>query len=257
MTDEPAVRTAVPALELKNIVKRFGGVLALRRVSLSVFPGEVLALVGDNGAGKSTLIKTIAGINIPDEGEIFCAGQLVKITNPSDAIDHKIQTVYQDLALCDNLDTVQNLFLGRELRGSWFAGGRLQRAAMESRARSVLSDLGVVTLKDLGTPVGNLSGGQRQSVAICRSVLWAPDVVLLDEPTAALGIAQRQQVLDLIERLREAGHAVIVVSHDLADVERVADRVAVMRLGEKVVELERDSYTRADLVAAITGLTTD
>lgn len=247
-------RTGQPALELLNIVKRFGGVIALKHVSLAVYPGEVLALVGDNGAGKSTLIKTIAGINIPDDGTITCAGAEVKLESPAHAIAHGIQAVYQDLALCDNLDTVQNLFLGRELRGPWFLGSRLRRAHMESRARKVLSDLGVTTLKDLSIPVGNLSGGQRQSVAICRSVLWEPNVVLLDEPTAALGIAQRKQVLGLIERLRAAGHAVILVSHDLADVEKVADRIAVMRLGEKVVEFTRGEYTRTDLVSAITGL---
>ncbi|MFJ5956666.1 ATP-binding cassette domain-containing protein [Paenarthrobacter sp. NPDC092416] len=251
-TEPPTTQSAPPALELSSISKHFGGVRALEDVSLRVYPGEVLALVGDNGAGKSTLIKTIAGINIPDSGTISCAGTEVKIDSPRHSMAHGIQTVYQDLALCDNLDTVQNLFLGREIYSPF--GRRLQRAAMESRARQVLADLGVSTLRDLSAPVGNLSGGQRQSVAICRSVLWEPKVVLLDEPTAALGVAQRKQVLELIVRLRATNHAVIVVSHDLADVQEVADRVAVMRLGRKVAEFTRGGYDRAQLVSAITGL---
>lgn len=235
-------------------MKRFGGVTALDAVSLWVAPGEVLALVGDNGAGKSTLIKTIAGINIPDAGQVFVGGAEVRLHSPHDAMSHGIQTVYQDLALCDNLDTVQNLFLGRELRDTLWRGARLRRADMERRARQVLNDLGVTTLRDLGKPVGELSGGQRQSVAICRSVLWEPSVVLLDEPTAALGVAQRKEVMALIGRLRETEHAVIVVSHDLADVQEMADRVAVMRLGRKVAEFARDGFDRDDLVSAITGL---
>jgi D-xylose transport system ATP-binding protein len=250
----PLARGIPPALELRGIVKRFGGVTALDDVSLSVSPGEVLALVGDNGAGKSTLIKTIAGINIPDEGQVLVGGAEAKLHSPNDSMSHGIQTVYQDLALCDNLDTVQNLFLGRELRDPLWRGARLRRADMEKRARQVLSDLGVTTLRDLSKPVGELSGGQRQSVAICRSVLWEPKVVLLDEPTAALGVAQRKEVMALIMRLRATDHAVIVVSHDLADVQEMADRVAVMRLGRKVAEFSRDGFSRDDLVSAITGL---
>jgi D-xylose transport system ATP-binding protein len=245
---------APPALELRSVTKHFGGVQALKDVSLAVYAGEVVALVGDNGAGKSTLIKTIAGINVPDSGEIRRDGARVRLTTPQDAMARGIQTVYQDLALCDNLDTVQNLFLGRELRTPLWTGARLRRAEMEQNARRVLADLGVVTLRDLSKPVGALSGGQRQSVAICRSVLSDPRIVLLDEPTAALGVAQRREVLALIERLRDTGHAVVVVSHDLADVESVADRVVVLRLGEKVAEFSRGRYGRDDLVAAITGL---
>lgn len=246
---------ATPALELRGITKRFGGVVALENVSISVRPGEVLALVGDNGAGKSTLIKTIAGINIPDAGEILVDGQPAKISGPHDSMAYGIQTVYQDLALCDNLDTVQNLFLGRELHGGFLSGRRLHRADMESHARKVLTELGVRTLRDLSAPVGSLSGGQRQSVAICRSVLWEPKVVLLDEPTAALGVAQRKEVMSLILRLRATNHAVIVISHDLADVQEMADKVSVLRLGRKVTEFVKGSFSRDDLVSAITGLT--
>jgi D-xylose transport system ATP-binding protein len=176
------------------------------------------------------------------------------LATPQDAAALGLQTVYQDLALCDNLDTVQNLFLCRELHNRIFAGRRLRRADMEHRARQVLADLGVTTLRDLMVPVGGLSGGQRQAVAICRSVLWEPSVVLLDEPTAALGVAQRQQVLSLIERLRDHNIGVILVSHDLADVVQVADRVLVLRLGRKVAEFLRGGYGRDQLVAAITGV---
>jgi D-xylose transport system ATP-binding protein len=252
----PATHAVAAALELRRITKRFGGVTALDGVSLSACPGEVVALVGDNGAGKTTLIKAIAGIDMPDSGEMHFDGRMVRIESPHDAMALGIQTVYQDLALCDNLDTVQNLFLGRELRDPAWRGARLRRAEMEERARRVLNDLGVSTLRDLSVPVGSLSGGQRQSVAICRSVLWEPRVVLLDEPTAALGVAQRREVLALIMRLRSTNHAVIVVSHDLADVEEMADRVVVLRLGRKVTEFVRGSFSRDDLVSAITGLGT-
>ncbi|GAA5543602.1 ATP-binding cassette domain-containing protein [Brucella sp. NBRC 113783] len=249
------LNNSTPALELRGITKRFGGIVALENVSISVRPGEVLALVGDNGAGKSTLIKTIAGINIPDTGEIWVEGKVAKISGPQDSMGYGIQTVYQDLALCDNLDTVQNLFLGRELHGGLLSGRRLRRADMENHAKKVLSELGVRTLRDLSAPVGSLSGGQRQSVAICRSVLWEPKVVLLDEPTAALGVAQRKEVMSLILRLRATNHAVIVISHDLADVQEMADKVTVLRLGRKVTEFSKGSFSRDDLVSAITGLT--
>ena len=246
--------TGTPILELRGISKHYGGVTALADVSIDVHRGEVVALVGDNGAGKSTLIKIIAGIVAPTTGEFFHDGQPAKLSTPQDAAALGLQTVYQDLALCDNLDTVQNLFLGRELHNRIFAGRRLRRADMEHRARQVLADLGVTTLRDLMVPVGSLSGGQRQAVAICRSVLWEPSVVLLDEPTAALGVAQRQQVLSLIERPRDHNIGVILVSHDLGDVVQVADRVVVLRLGRKVAEYLRGSYRRDQLVAAITGV---
>lgn len=243
-----------PILELRGISKHYGGVTALNDVSLDVRSSEVVALVGDNGAGKSTLIKIISGIVTPTTGEFHHAGTLARLESPQDAAALGLQTVYQDLALCDNLDTVQNLFLGRELHNPVYAGARLRRADMEHRARQVLADLGVTTLRDLTVPVGGLSGGQRQAVAICRSVLWEPTVVLLDEPTAALGVAQRAQVLNLIHRLRDHGIGVILVSHDLADVVQVADRVVVLRLGRKVAEFSRGGYRRDELVAAITGV---
>lgn len=242
-----------PILEVRNVSIRFGGVAALIRVSLSIWPGEVVALVGDNGAGKSTLVKTISGIQSPDEGEILVSGAALSLKSPHDANAAGIQTVYQDLAICDNLDTVQNLFLGREYYHPWYKGRRLDRAGMEARAKEVLANLDV-KIRDINVPANSLSGGQRQSVAICRSILTDPRVVLLDEPTAALGVAQRKQVLNLIERLRAQGRAVIVISHDLGDVQQVADRVVVLRLGNKVAEVSRGSYTREELVGAITGM---
>ena len=244
--------TRTPILEIRGVTKHFGGVSALSGISMSVASGEVLALVGDNGAGKSTLVKTISGIEHPDEGEILFEGQPVTLRGPKAANDIGIQTVYPDLALCDNLDTVQNLFLGREMAARWFAGGRLDRAAMEGRARRILGELDV-KIRDLSSPAGSLSGGQRQCVAICRSTLSDPKVILLDEPTAALGVAQRRQVLNLIERLREHKRGVIVISHDLGDVQTMADRVVVLRLGRKVAEFERGKYNRDALVSAITG----
>lgn len=242
-----------PFLEIRNVSKHFGAVSALADVSFSVWPGEVVALVGDNGAGKSTLVKIISGIQAPSEGEIYCSGLGVALRSPHDASLAGIQTVYQDLALCDNLDTVQNLFLGREMRLPWYFGRRLDRGAMEARAGQVLASLDV-KIRDIAVASSSLSGGQRQSVAICRSILTDPKVVLLDEPTAALGVAQRKQVLALIERLREQGRAVVVISHDLADVQQVADRVVVLRLGRKVAEVSRGEYSREDLVGAITGM---
>ncbi|MBN9552792.1 MAG: sugar ABC transporter ATP-binding protein [Alphaproteobacteria bacterium] len=241
-----------PILEIRGVTKNFGGVSALSGISMSVAAGEVVALVGDNGAGKSTLVKTIAGIEYPDEGEILFQGKPVALSGPKAANDIGIQTVYQDLALCDNLDTVQNLFLGREMASPWFVGGRLDRAGMEGRARRILSELDV-NIRDLSAAAGSLSGGQRQCVAICRSTLSDPRVILLDEPTAALGVAQRRQVLNLIERLRDQKRAVIIISHDLGDVQMVADRVVVLRLGRKVAEFERGKYNRDALVSAITG----
>lgn len=241
-----------PLLDVQHISKRYGGLTALNDVSFSVETAEIVALVGDNGAGKSTLVKSISGIIVPDDGRIRVAGTDLSPATPTVATALGIQTVYQDLALCDNLDTVQNLFLGREIVRPWYFGRRLQRAQMEQRTREVLAGLDV-NIRDLTSPIGNLSGGQRQSVAVCRAILAEPKLVMLDEPTAALGVAQRKQVLALIERLKAQGRGVIVVSHDLADVLSVADRVVVMRLGRKVAELVRGSYSRDDLVAYITG----
>jgi D-xylose transport system ATP-binding protein len=251
-TKAVAVTPGEPIVECESISKHFGGVTALSGIDLTLHAGEITALVGDNGAGKSTLTKVLAGIYSPDEGSIRVRGVEVRFHGPKDAAEAGIQVVYQDLALCDNLNTVQNLFLGRELVGSAASGRRMRRSDMEHRAQRVLGELGV-KVRSLGVPVGQLSGGQRQGIAICRSVLTDPEVVLLDEPTAALGVEQKRQVRGLLERLREQGRAVMVISHDLHDVQELADRVVVLRLGRKVTELRRGEYSSSDIVDAITG----
>lgn len=240
-------------LEVRGVTKRFGGATALDGVSLSVQAREVVAVVGDNGAGKSTLAKIVSGILQPDEGTLLINGQEMVLRSAHAANEAGVQTVYQDLALCNNLDTVQNLFLGSEARTPWFSGRRLQRAAMEKRAMEVLGSLDA-KIKDVAEPVSSLSGGQRQAVAVCRSILAEPKLVILDEPTAALGVAQRRQVLALIDRLRSQGRGVIVISHDLADVIQVADRVEVLRLGRNVASMLRGEFDTGDLVGAITGI---
>ena len=242
-------------LALQGIGKHYGGITALADVTFDVGEGEVVSLVGDNGAGKSTLVKIMSGIVGNDGGRITWDGAEVRLDKPQDANDLGIQTVYQDLALCDNLDTVANLFLGREIYSPWWQGRRQKRADMEKLARVSLGDLNV-KIRDYSAPVGSLSGGQRQSVAVARAVLSDPRIVILDEPTAALGVPQRAEVLALIERLRDQGHGVILISHDLADVIQVSDRVIVMRLGRKVAEYSRGGYTRDELVSAITGIST-
>lgn len=238
-----------PRLRLQGIGKSFGAVRALSGVDFEVYDGEVVGLVGDNGAGKSTLIKTISGVGPADEGEIFVQGQLVKITNPNIATRLGIQTVYQDLALCDNLDVVSNLFLGREEVAPL---GGLKENDMEKRGLAVLQTLNV-KLPSIRAIVAQLSGGQRQSIAVAKSILRNAAVVLLDEPTAALGVAQTRQVLQLIRRLREQGLAVVVISHNLADVFEVVDRVIVLRLGKRVGTFVVKDTTPEQVVAAITG----
>jgi D-xylose transport system ATP-binding protein len=240
-----------PLLELRGITKRFGAVQALTDVNLKIYPAEVIALVGDNGAGKSTLIKTIAGINIPDSGEIIFEGSPVHFTSPRDPAALGISTVYQDLALSDNLDVVANLYLGREQVDSPIPS--ISEEQMEKRAREVLKDLNVTTLQSPRLVVASLSGGQRQSVAVARSVTWSAKVVMLDEPTAALGLAQTKQVLDLVLRLKDQGHAVIMISHNLTDVFQVADRVVVLFLGRNNGDFDLKTSSREDVVAAITG----
>jgi D-xylose transport system ATP-binding protein len=222
-------------------------------VDFEVRPGEVVALVGDNGAGKSTLVKTIAGINPADSGTISFEGEEVTITTPTDAVALGIATVYQDLALCDNLDVVENLFLGREEKADGPAGtaGLLDEVGMEKQAGELLENL-AVTITDVRNEVGTMSGGQRQQVAIARSLLGEPKLVMLDEPTAALGVRQTAMVLTLIKRLRERGYGVLVISHNLADVFEVADRIFVLRLGKKAGEFGTDA-SQDEVVAAITG----
>ncbi len=243
----------VPALQLTNISKAFGAVQALRDVDFEVYSGEVVGLVGDNGAGKSTLVKTIAGVNIPDTGEIFVNGQRAHISGPSDATHLGIETVYQDLALCDNLDVVNNLYLGREAVSAP-AGplSPLNELEMERRTVEVLRQLDV-KIPSVRSIVQSLSGGQRQSIAVAKTILRNARVVLLDEPTAALGVAQTRQVLSLIKRLREQGLAVVVISHNLADVFEVVDRVIVMRLGRRIATFDIHNTTPEKVVAAITG----
>ena len=223
---------STPVLSLNGVSKSFGPVQALQDVDFEVRPGEVVALVGDNGAGKSTLVKTIAGIHPADSGRISFEGREVTITSPTDAVALGIATVYQDLALCDNLDVVENLFLGREEKADGPAGvaGQLDEVGMEKQTGELLENL-AVTITDVRAEVGTMSGGQRQQVAIARSLLGEPKLVMLDEPTAALGVRQTAQVLELIKRLRERGLGVVVISHNLADVFEVTDRIFVLRLG--------------------------
>jgi len=242
-----------PVLALKGVSKSFGPVQALSDVDFEVQPGEVVALVGDNGAGKSTLVKTIAGIHVADEGTISFEGREVTITSPTDAVALGIATVYQDLALCDNLDVVENLFLGREETGDGPAAvvRQLDDVGMEKQTGELLNNL-AVTITDVRAEVGTMSGGQRQQVAIARSLLGEPKLVMLDEPTAALGVRQTAQVLELIKRLRDRGYGVLVISHNLADVFEVADRIFVLRLGRKAGEFGRDAG-QDQVVAAITG----
>jgi D-xylose transport system ATP-binding protein len=248
-----------PLLAMKGITKRFGQVEALVDVDFEVSAGEVVALVGDNGAGKSTLIKAISGIQPADAGKIWFDGKQVSIRTPADAYRLGIATVYQDLALCDNLDVVANLFLGGEqrVRGAGRLGRALDEAAMEHRTLELLDGLGVTTLGSVRTSVGSLSGGQRQSVAIARSLLGEPRLVILDEPTAALGVIQTQQVLELMDHLKARGLGVIVISHNLRNVFHIADRIVVLRLGRRAASFDRRSTSRAEVVAAITGATAD
>ena len=242
-----------PLLALNGFSKSFGAVEALKEVDLELHAGEVVGLVGDNGAGKSTLIKAIAGAQPPDAGEARFEGQLVSLDSPQAATALGIATIYQDLALCDNLDVVANLFLGQEVANTVPGVPVLDETAMEQKAIELLDSLGVTTLRSVRSEVASLSGGQRQAVAIARSLLGDPKVVLLDEPTAALGIVQTAQILKLIARLRERGLGVVVISHNLANVFEVADRIAVLRLGRMATTLDTREVSREEVVGAITG----
>ncbi|HET7735192.1 MAG TPA: ATP-binding cassette domain-containing protein [Nocardioidaceae bacterium] len=235
-------------LSLTGVSKRFGAVQALTDVHLQVHAGEVVALVGDNGAGKSTLVKIISGVYSSDDGVISVAGDKVAITSPSHAQSLGIATVFQDLALCDNLDVVANLFLGQERR----TAGVLDEVGMEKESWRLLRSLSA-KIPSVRIPIASLSGGQRQTVAIARSLIGSPRVVLLDEPTAALGVAQTAEVLNLIERLRDQGLGVILISHNMADVQAIADRIVVLRLGKNAAEFNVADATTEQLVAAITG----
>ena len=242
--------SAAPLLELRGINKSFGAVHVLHDVDLLVYPGQVTALVGDNGAGKSTLVKSVAGIYPSDSGEFFFEGRPVTFNGPKDAADLGIEVVYQDLALCDNLDIVENMFLGREQRT-----GRLllDEAGMEDKARSTLASLSVRTVKSVRQSVASLSGGQRQTVAIAKAVLWNSRVVLLDEPTAALGVAQTRQVLDLVRRLADKGLGVVLISHNMVDVFEVADNITALFLGRVAADVKTADVTNTQVVELITA----
>jgi simple sugar transport system ATP-binding protein len=241
-------------LETRGLSKNYGHVTALSDFDLIIREGEILALVGDNGAGKSTLVKILSGAIRPSAGEIRVEGQSVSFDTPADAAAVGIQTVYQDLALAGDLSIAANIYLGREVLMTGLLGraGFLDRSAMHRETQSTLDRL-EIKLKSLDTPVSDLSGGQRQSVAIARALAWASRIVLLDEPTAALGVAQTRQVLELMRRVRALGLGVVVISHNMQDVLQVADRVVVMRLGRKAAEFERGNLSVEKLVAAITG----
>jgi D-xylose transport system ATP-binding protein len=239
-----------PLLEIRKLSKTFGSVEALSDVNFEVRSGEVMALVGDNGAGKSTLIKCVAGIHGYDSGDIVFDGTPVHIHGPKDAAKLGIEVVYQDLALCDNLDVVQNMYLGREVRDVFF---RLKEPIMEQRTAETLKSLAVTTIRSIRQPVASLSGGQRQSVAVAKAVQWNSRLVILDEPTAALGVAQTRQVLELVKRLAEQGLAVVLISHNLHDIFEVATRITVLRLGQDVGVWERASCTQQEIVHAITA----
>jgi D-xylose transport system ATP-binding protein len=242
-------------LALRGFSKSFGPVRALHDVDFEVDSGEIVALVGDNGAGKSTLIKAIDGVEPPDTGEAYFDGKKVRISTPQIAERLGIATVFQDLALCDNLDVVANLFLGKELVEG-VPVHLIDEVDMEQRSRQLLSDLSVTTLGSVRTEVGSLSGGQRQSVAIARTMVGEPKVVLFDEPTAALGVQQTAQVLGLVKRLADDGLGVVMISHNLEDVFQVANRIVVLRLGERVATFDREQTTPEQVVGSITGADT-
>ncbi|HEY8457194.1 MAG TPA: ATP-binding cassette domain-containing protein [Actinopolymorphaceae bacterium] len=245
---------AAPLLEARALTKTYGHVQALRGANFSAYAGEVVALIGDNGAGKSTLVKCLSGTEQPDGGEIRFEDRPVWMETPADAQRLGIEAVYQDLALAADLDPAANLFLGRELRRGGILGwlGVLDTRRMRERSTAAFAELGI-ELPDVSTPVSALSGGQRQSVAVARSVAWASKVVFMDEPTAALGVVQRERVLDVIRRVRDRGIAVVLISHNMPEVLAVSDRVEVLRLGRRVARFKTADASLDDLVAAMTG----
>ncbi len=253
-THRPAADRGEPVLAAKGLVKRYGPVTAIAGSDLELYPGEILAVIGDNGAGKSTLINVLTGVFPPDEGEIVFEGERVVFASPHEARERGIEAVYQDLAVAPQLNAVANVFLGREYRKagilSWF--GFLDQQRMRDETEEQLEELHV-RIPDLAKPLSTFSGGQRQGVAVARAVMWASKVVIMDEPTAALGVAQVGTVLDLVKRVRQAGIPVVFISHNMPHVFEVADRIVVLRLGEVVTELDPDEATTDDAVAAMTG----
>jgi simple sugar transport system ATP-binding protein len=254
MTDDGGRSAPAPAIEAISVTKSYGQVRALRSASFEALSGEVTALVGDNGAGKSTLVKCLAGSIQPDEGEIRVAGKPMTLTGPQQATALGIETVYQDLALAPDLDAAANVFLGRELRRARVLHNH---AEMRRRTARSFAELGVGVVQDLRVPVASFSGGQRQSVAIARAAMWARTAILMDEPTAALGVIQTQKVLELITRVRDRGLAVVFISHNLPQVLEVADRIEVMRLGARVARFRRGEADVDRLIAAISGAYTN
>jgi len=245
----PMTQSTEPILQLRGVDKSFGAVQVLHGVDLSIYPGQVTALVGDNGAGKSTLVKCVAGIYNIDAGEYLFEGKPVQVSNPRDAAALGIEIVYQDLALCDNLDIVQNMFLGREPK----SGIVLDEGQMEIKARDTLASLSVRTVSSVRQLVASLSGGQRQTVAIAKSVLWNSKVVMLDEPTAALGVAQTRQVLDLVRRLADNGLGVLLISHNMNDVKEVSDRITALYLGRVAADIPAADVSTGQIVELITS----
>jgi fructose transport system ATP-binding protein len=261
MTESAAshVTTREPILQARNLVKTFGRVVGLDGVSLDLYPGEVLAIIGDNGAGKSTLIKCLTGAEVPDTGELFVSGQPVHFKRPQDARAHGIETVYQNLAVSPALDVASNLFLGREERRAGLLGSvfrMLDTQGMRTKAKQELTRLGISTLQDVTVPVENLSGGQRQAVAVARAAAFGSKVVVLDEPTAALGVRESNQVLQLVRDLRDRGLPVILISHNMPHVFDVADRIHIQRLGKCAATITPQSHTMTDAVAIMTGAAT-
>ncbi|MGA0568435.1 ATP-binding cassette domain-containing protein [Rathayibacter sp. KR2-224] len=258
-TASAQTETRTPILQAKRLVKTFGHVVGLDGVSLELYQGEVLAVIGDNGAGKSTLIKCLTGAEIPDEGEIFLGGKQVHFRRPQDARDAGIETVYQSLAVSPALDVASNLYLGREERKKGFLGSVfrvMDTKGMRQRARAQLNELGISTLQDVAVAVENLSGGQRQAVAVARAAAFGSKVVVLDEPTAALGVRESNQVLQLVRRLRDNGVPVILISHNMPHVFEVADRIHIQRLGKRAATITPESHSMTDAVAIMTGAAT-
>ncbi|WP_285114330.1 ATP-binding cassette domain-containing protein [Leifsonia sp. fls2-241-R2A-40a] len=248
--------TRTPVLAARRLVKTYGHVVGLDGVSLELYAGEVLAIIGDNGAGKTTLIKCLTGAEIPDEGEIRLDGEPVHFRRPQDAREAGIETVYQSLAVSPALDVAANMYLGRELRRPGFLGSVLRMVdtkTMRQRAKAELTELGISTLQDVTVPIENLSGGQRQAVAVARAAAFGSKVVVLDEPTAALGVRESNQVLELIKRLRDKGVPVVLISHNMPHVFEVADRIHIQRLGKRAATITPQSHSMTEAVAIMTG----